>query len=303
MSLRGAPRRSNLAVGLLRFARKDVFVLALCSLFSTLPLWAAPEILLSSPSILPGETLRVEVDGLAPNEQTRLSFTKGFYRMFVIGPDAQRALIGVRLDATPGRYPLKLQRYVKTPGKWETVSEEWVEISSKTFTIETVNFNPKTSALMKWEHQESVRIRKVLQANTQQQFWEGVFDLPVQGPIIGEFGLKRVRNGNIDAGFHKGIDIKADKGTPALASSRGVVLLAQSFRAHGKTVLINHGQGVMSLYLHLNSIGVKEGQKVGKGEKIGTVGSTGLSTAPHVHWGVYVHGVPVDGKAWTETEF
>jgi len=283
--------------------KKVLLLSALCALLSALPLWAAPKILLSSPAILPGETLRVEIDGLAPNEQTRLAFTKGFYRMFVIGPDAQRALIGVRLDAVPGRYPLRLQRYNKNPGSWQNIGEEWVEISSKTFVIETVNFNEEKTALFKWEHQESARIHKLLLALTADQLWEGTFDFPVQGPIIGEFGLKRVRNGTIDAGFHKGFDLKAEKGTPALASSNGVVLLAASLKAHGRTVLINHGQGVMTIYLHLNSIAVKEGQKVVKGQKVGAVGSSGLSTAPHVHWGLYVHGVPVDPKPWTESEF
>jgi murein DD-endopeptidase MepM/ murein hydrolase activator NlpD len=283
---------------------KKVIILYVCFAFSfALSAHADPHILLSAPTIMPGETLRVEVDGLNPNEKTRLAFTKGFYRMFVIGPDAQRALIGIKLDAVPGHYPLKLQRYVKTPGNWQTAAEEWVDISSKTFQIETVNFSTEKTQLMKWEHQESARIHKILRTDTAQQFWEGVFDYPVKGPIIGEFGLKRVRNETIDAGFHRGYDLRASKGTAIQASSSGIVLLAQPLRAHGRTVLINHGQGVMSIYLHMNSIAVKEGQKVGKGEKLGTVGSSGLSTAPHVHWGVYVHGVPVDGKQWTETEF
>jgi len=272
-------------------------------MLSASPLRAEPKILMSANEVFPGETLRVEVDGLAPAEQTRLAFTKGFYRMFVIGPDAQRALIGIRLDATPGRYPVRLQKYVKSPGNWQNVAEEWVQISSKTFPVETVNFDPEKTALFKWEHQESARIHNLLMALTGEQLWEGTFDKPVQGPVIGEFGVHRVRNKTIDAGYHKGYDLKAEKGTPALASSSGSVLMAANLKAHGRTVLINHGQGVMTIYLHLNSISVKEGQKVHKGDKIGLVGSSGLSTAPHVHWGLYVHGVPVDPKPWTEIEF
>src|SRR4051794_11945877 len=91
---------------------KTLMFAVVCLLLSALPLNAAPTILLSSPSVYPGQTLRVEVDGMAPNEQTRLAFTKGFFPLFEIGPDAQRGLIGIRLDAAPGPYTLKLQHYV-----------------------------------------------------------------------------------------------------------------------------------------------------------------------------------------------
>jgi murein DD-endopeptidase MepM/ murein hydrolase activator NlpD len=276
---------------------------AFFSLFSALPLNAAPTLHLSSDAILPGQTLRVMVDGLDPSEKTRLSFANGFYSAFAVGPDAQRALIGIRLDATPGHYPLKLQHFVKSSGRWEPSAEGAIEITTKTFTIENVNFNEEKTELMKWEHQEGARIHKLLVAQSSQQLWEGMFDYPVQGPIIGEFGLKRIRNNKIDAGFHKGYDLKAPAGTPILAPAGGIIMMASPLKAHGRTVLINHGQGVMTIYLHLKSFNVAPGQKVVKGEKIGLVGSTGMSTAPHVHWGLYVHGVAVDAKPWTENEF
>jgi len=156
---------------------------------------------------------------------------------------------------------------------------------------------------MRSEHRESTIIHQADQYLSRDQQWEGLFMYPVEGQVIGEFGLKRLRNGTIDAGFHKGIDLRADKGTPALAANSGTVVLASNFKAHGKTVLINHGQGVMTIYLHLQSLSVKVRQKVHKGQEIGKVGSTGLATAPHVHFQVFVHGVPVDPAQWVETEF
>jgi murein DD-endopeptidase MepM/ murein hydrolase activator NlpD len=276
----------------------------LLSLLSFLPPAVfAVEILLSTASIEPGQTLRVVVEGVTSNEKTRMSFAGGFYPSFPIGPAAQRALIGVRLDAVPGPYTLKFQHFSKKLGKWETVSETPVEISSKTFTIENVNFVPEKSALFQWEKKESAKIRQLLAASTPEQYWEGMFDYPVEGPIIGEFGIRRMRNNKIEAGFHKGYDIRAKEGTPLRAPAPGVILMASSLKAHGKTVLINHGQGVMTIYLHMKSMSVVPGQKIVRGQKIGQVGSTGLSTAPHVHWGLYVHGVAVDAKPWTETEF
>ena len=267
------------------------------------PAHASVQVLFSTTSIQPGETLRIETDGIASNRRLRIFIHKSAYAFYPIGTDVQRALIGIRLDATPGKFPVHVDEQAIQAPDWQTVYQGTIEISSKTFPTETVNFNLEKTALFQWEHKESARIHQLLQHLTDEQAWEGMFDFPVQGPIIGEFGVHRIRNGSIDAGFHKGVDIKAEKGTPILASSSGVVLLAAPLKAHGRTVLINHGQGVMTIYLHMNAIMVRPGQKVVKGQKIGIVGSSGLSTAPHVHWGLYVHGVPVDPKPWTETEF
>src|SRR5262249_10892115 len=151
-----------------------------------------------------------------------------------------------------------------------------------------VNFTPEKTALMKAEHKESAIIHQANVYLSRDQQWEGLFTYPVDGQVIGEFGLKRTRNGTIDAGFHKGIDLKADRGTPVLATNSGAVVLASNFKAHGKTVMINHGQGVMTIYLHMSSISVKVRQKVRKGQEIGKVGATGLATAPHVHYQVFV---------------
>jgi murein DD-endopeptidase MepM/ murein hydrolase activator NlpD len=272
-------------------------------LMSSMVFAASPKVLLSTTTLLPGETLRVEVDDLAPDVRGRIAFMGKFYPLFEVGPDARRALIGIRLDAVPGIYPLIFAK-APTSAPSDLPSEPFqIEIATRTFTIENVNFAEEKSALMLSEHRESVLIHRKNQFLSRDQQWEGVFMYPVEGQIIGEFALKRTRNGTIDAGFHKGIDLRAAKGTPVLAANTGTVVLAQTLKAHGKTVMINHGQGVMTIYLHMQSLSVKDRQKVHKGQEIGKVGSTGLSTAPHVHFQVFVHGVPVDPKPWVETEF
>jgi murein DD-endopeptidase MepM/ murein hydrolase activator NlpD len=261
-------------------------------------------VLLSTTSLLPGETLRVEVDDLAPSAKCRIGFMGKSYPLYPVGPAAERALIGIRLDAKPGTYPLVVKRSPSSPANVELPADPvMIEISTRTFQIENINFAPDKTALMQAEHRESELIHRKNQYLTRDQQWEGVFMYPVDGPQIGDFGLKRVRNGTIDAGFHKGIDLRAAKGTPVLAANTGTIVLAQGLKAHGRTVLINHGQGVMTIYLHMQTLLVKDRQKVHKGQVIGKVGSTGLSTAPHVHFQVFVHGVPVDPKPWIENEF
>lgn len=261
------------------------------------PSFAATTVIFSTRTLLPGETLRVEIDGVSPSAQCKIRFLKKTFTFFAVGPNAQRALIGVPLDTEPGRYTLTLL------GVDPALRDQALEIATKTFTTENVNFTQEKTALMLSERRESkiIGAAKLFQSRDQQ--WESVFMYPVDGPVIGEYGIKRLRNGTIVAGFHKGIDLRAAKGTPLLASNAGTVMMASRFKAHGNTVMINHGQGVMTIYLHMDTIAVKVRQKVRKGQEIGTVGATGLATAPHVHFQVFVHGVPVDPKPWMETEF
>lgn len=285
---------------------KRYLLSALCFLLPTLPSWAEPaKVLLSTTTLLPGETLRIEVDGLLPPARIKALFMGKSYPFFVIGPNANRALIGIKLDAKPGIYGLtfKALPYSQLPANALPAEPFMIEITTKVFTVENVNFSSEKTPLMLSEHKESLIIHQADAYLSRDQQWEGVFAYPVEGDVIGEFGLKRMRNGTIDAGFHKGIDLRAAKGTPALAANSGTVVLASHFKAHGNTVLINHGQGVMTIYLHLNSISVSLRQKVHKGQEIGKVGATGLATAPHIHFQVFVHGVPVDPKQWVESEF
>jgi murein DD-endopeptidase MepM/ murein hydrolase activator NlpD len=275
-------------------------------LISSMAFATPANVLLSTATLLPGETLRVEIDGSIPSAKLKALFMGKSYPFFVIGPNAQRALIGIKLDAKPGSYELAFKA---PPATADTASEEsptepyLIEITTKVFTVENVNFTSEKTALATSEHHESVLIHQADQYLSRDQQWEGAFMYPVEGKVIGEFGLKRMRNGTIDVGFHKGVDLRAEKGTPALAANAGTVVLAAHFKAHGNTVMINHGQGVMTIYLHLSSISVKIRQKVTKGQEIGKVGSTGMATAPHVHFQVFVHGVPVDPKQWVESEF
>lgn len=96
--------------------------------------------------------------------------------------------------------------------------------------------------------------------------------------------------------MHTGIDIAAASGTPIKASGDGRVVSASYRNGYGNTVIIDHGGGVTTLYAHCSKLYVKAGQSVKQGEKIAAVGSTGLSTGPHVHWEVRINGKPVNPR-------
>jgi murein DD-endopeptidase MepM/ murein hydrolase activator NlpD len=110
---------------------------------------------------------------------------------------------------------------------------------------------------------------------------------PALGPISGVYGSQRILNGEPRAP-HRGLDIAAPPGTPVGAMTRGVVSLAEpGMYFTGGTVMVDHGHGLHSVYVHLQDVLVEVGQEVAQGAILGTIGSTGRATGPHLHWGVY----------------
>lgn len=125
------------------------------------------------------------------------------------------------------------------------------------------------------------------------------FSLPVRDvPETGFYGSRRTFNGQ-ERSWHKGLDLAAPTGTPIQAPAAGVVTAAlpDTF-FNGNIMTIDHGYGLFSIYAHLDSMALKEGDKVSEGEVIGTVGATGRATGPHLHWGVYWHNVALDPQAF-----
>lgn len=130
---------------------------------------------------------------------------------------------------------------------------------------------------------------------------DGLFPLviPVSGEITGVFGSRRFFNGK-PRNPHSGIDYAADTGTPIQSPAPGTVALTGDLYFNGNTVVIDHGRGFMSVMCHLDEIKVEEEQEVEKGDTIGTVGSTGRSTGPHLHWTISLQGTKVDPAVFLE---
>jgi len=130
--------------------------------------------------------------------------------------------------------------------------------------------------------------------NSDSDYFYKKFIRPAEGIISGRFGSQRILNGEL-RNPHLGLDIANKKGTPVISTADGVVTIAEKdLYFTGGTIAIEHGHGVTSLYYHLDSLSVKIGQKVTQGQLIGTIGSTGRSTAPHLHFGIYWTKIPVD---------
>lgn len=115
-------------------------------------------------------------------------------------------------------------------------------------------------------------------------YFDGPFIQPVEGRLSTEFGMYRYVNDSLTSYRHSGLDLATAEGTPIMAAQNGVVTLAQPLILTGNTVVIDHGLGLFSVYFHMHTLNVAAGESVKTGEVIGTVGSTGFSTGPHLHW-------------------
>jgi len=206
------------------------------------------------------------------------------------------ALLGVDLDVTPGAYEVdavlqyagnRLQRRTLalnvTPKEYPTtrltVEPKYVELSAE---------NQVRAA------QDKKRINAAYAMTAVERYWTDDFIVPIPGITGGRnFGHRRVFNEQPRAP-HSGADLTAATGTEIHATNRGRVVLTGDFFFNGKAVFIDHGMGVLSMYLHLSEIGVQEGQLVERGEVLGLAGATGRVTGPHLHWGVKVTGARVD---------
>ena len=208
--------------------------------------------------------------------------------------DAWEAFLPVPTGIKPGDHSVSIA--AQNPEGATENAQHRVNILKKEFAVQRMTMKRSTLSLYTYRgvEEEYKAIRAALRLETPARTWEGRFEMPCEGRIKTTFGSRRIINRK-DTHTHRGVDISAPEGAPVAASNSGVVALArEDFRLHGKTVVIDHGQGLASLYLHLSAISVAEGQAVQKGEQIGAVGHTGASTGPHLHWGFYVHGMSVD---------
>ena len=141
---------------------------------------------------------------------------------------------------------------------------------------------------------DNAAIRVARRLDTAATDFVGGFQWPVTGRLSGAFGAQRILNGK-PRQYHNGVDVAAPTGTPIAAAAPGrVVLVHQDMFFAGKTVILDHGHGLTSIYIHMSEITVKEGQRVKTGDTIGRVGMTGRATGPHLHWGVTLFGTHVD---------
>lgn len=261
--------------------------------------------------VIQGQTLAVKIQtDEAVNltgyfTSTGLSTSDNRPLAFVREDNKYWALVGIGAIAQTGPYVLELTATDDTNNT--TTATQLVQVIAGDFVTEQIVLSSETSKLLDpaLVRAENERLSQVFGTFSRQQLWEGLFRVPLQGPVrvTSAFGTRRSYSGGPPTSYHGGIDYGAEAGTPVLATGRGRVVLAEELTVRGKAVIIDHGLSVYSSYYHLSEIATQAGQEVERGDLIGKVGSTGLSTGSHLHWEIRVGGVYVDPLQWTQQAF
>jgi murein DD-endopeptidase MepM/ murein hydrolase activator NlpD len=173
-----------------------------------------------------------------------------------------------------------------------------VNVLDKEFPIQHLTVSKGTNSLRKDEYYKSdnENVAKARANTSNTKLWDGAFIQPVQGRITTEYSAKRYVNKSTDFYRHSGIDIANTLGTKIAADNNGKIVMAKKLIVYGNTIIIDHGMGVFTSYLHLDTIDVKEGDMVKKGDIIATMGTTGFSTGSHLHWTIHNNGVNVNPR-------
>lgn len=278
----------------------------LCLILLSGTLWAAsvqpviseqtaPEII----RVRQGEAFSLTLSLPKQSASPRARFRDKTIPLFQLSPrGTYGALIGIDLEERPFRYELVVEGADPSMRFIVEVIPVSFGIQELTLPQEQVVLDEATLKRVRKEQQE---ILESMSPVTEERLWEGRFIKPVEGQMAGSFGLKRILNGE-PRSPHSGEDFKAPAGTAVRASNTGRVVLAGDYFFSGRSVIIDHGVGCYTMYFHLQNIDVKMGDLVKKGMVIGSVGSTGRATGPHLHWGVRINGARVNPVSMVDME-
>ena len=254
-------------------------VLSLVSAPKSLPQGGVAEIRVASDAPLPGVVL---VDGDARVPLERDASGRAFRGLWGVDLDAKTGEREIAFEATEGEARLTVKtRVLKARFRTQRISVDprYVEVP------------PEERARVE---ADGKRVRAAYESAGPARLWSAF--VPPVAFKGSNFGSRRVYNGKT-TGFHAGLDMAAPKGTPVAAAADGCVALAGDLYFSGGTVLLDHGGGLFTQYMHLSRVDVKEGDVVARGAIVGLVGATGRVTGPHLHWGARWNGARVNPLA------
>lgn len=201
-----------------------------------------------------------------------------------------KAIIGIDLNTEPGTYPLELTINGRRIDKQVRIAKKKYPVQRLTLPEGMVELSPENEARVEREQKRTSLLWPV----DSLRIWSGNFIDPLPGKKIGTpFGVRRIIN-KVPKSSHSGVDLTAEEGEPVHAPNDGVVVLVDDLFFSGNSIVLDHGQGIYTMFFHLSKFNVKYGQAVMKGDVIAFVGSTGRSTGAHLHWGARVQGARVD---------
>lgn len=246
----------------------------------------------SARSIQPGELVVLTIRTAKPAESVTVKGLKTHLPPYNVTANTWRVLMGIDLAVKPGHHDVVIETQ---PGGHKTSYRLVVaprSFPTRTLKVDPAFVTPPPEAAERIER-ESKELNQVWASPALEKMWQGAFTRPVPQPANSAFGSRSVFNGE-PRSQHAGADFRSPAGTPIKAPNAGRVVIAGSRYFSGDTVVIDHGQGLFSLFAHLSETSVKQGDSVRKGEVIGQVGQTGRVTGPHLHWAVRLNGARID---------
>ena len=215
------------------------------------------------------------------------------------------AVVGLALDTPPGRHELLVQPPPATvaaspagEGAAAASARAAFTVGAKEYPAQRITL--KDSSKVDLSPADLARAEsEIAEIRRLQRHWRAADDtdlefiVPAEGRMTGRFGLRRYFNGEARSP-HAGFDIAAARGSPVRANAHGIVLASGDYFFNGRTVFVDHGNGLLSVYCHLDRVDVQAGDAVVKGQLLGLVGMSGRATGPHLHWGVVLNGALVD---------
>jgi murein DD-endopeptidase MepM/ murein hydrolase activator NlpD len=243
------------------------------------------------PSVRPGDLfeLRLPQTDVAP--ESALFLGKTYPAIALPGEPGAMFLLGTDLEARPGDHEIVVRRAGGTEERFP------LTIEPRAFAEERLSLPPAMVTPPKELEERIAREQElaaeVYRSSAAGRLWERGFSRPLAQEAAGNFGRRRILNG-LARSPHAGQDYRAPAGTPVKAVAAGKVRIARDFYYSGLTLIVDHGAGLVSQYLHLEKMLVAEGEQVSAGQVIGRVGSTGRATGPHLHLGLRLFEQRVD---------
>lgn len=271
----------------------SLFAFRICFLptliFSTAPLTAQAG--LPQSASVPGGVAVITLGKIGDHAQPPLAWLGELPVLVTADRGLWHAVVGLPLSMRPGKHELT----IKTGDKTKIRA---FRVKTKRYPEQRITIEDKGKVELSPEN-EARAVREIATIKQLKLHWREEkntdleFMLPATGRLSGNFGLRRYFNGEARSP-HAGLDVAVASGTPVKASAQGQVLAVDDYFFNGKTVFVDHGNGLITMYCHLDQFDVQTGDTVNKGQLLGLSGQTGRATGPHLHWSVILNGAMVD---------
>lgn len=240
-------------------------------------------------SIKPGDAFTIIIRGVKDSDMPQAWFNGSDIPFGACGDTCLMGIGGVSLETRPGTYDIDLAVNGEKTKRQLSVEPSEFETIRLTLPDAKVTLSPED---MKRVEQETERLNALWSIRSDKR-WEGGFIMPLENELSTAFGVRRIIN-NKTVSIHRGLDIRGKGGEPVRASNTGTAVLVDELFYGGNTVILDHGLGIYTVYMHLSAFNVKPGDVVSNGAIIGYVGSTGRSSGPHLHFGIKIQGLGIN---------